>query len=423
MAFTLSPKQLGAIRRSTHALNIWSGSVSSGKTLAWIIMMLGEIETAGDVGALVIMGKTRDTIWQNVFDPIMTHPLFAGARPDISYRQGAPSARIFGRTVYVIGVNDIGAEEKIRGSTLQKVFYDELTLCPEPVFKMLWSRMRAPGQPVNPAPPRIFATTNPGSHNHYLKRDFIDRPDLTDTHVETFTMADNPGLSPDYIARMEASFSGVFYRRFILGMWVAAEGAIFEQFDPDTMVVDKLPPITSILSVGMDYGTNHPSAAYAIGMGEDQCLYAMAEWSPNPGETRLTDFLLADSLEAWLAELSLAPQYLFADPAAASFRTELFSRGIRTAAADNSVVNGINTINSLLVSGQLKIHTSCTHLLDELPEYRWDAKAAERGEDKPIKENDDHVDALRYAVYSARRLWQQALREVPHDRLLTANHL
>lgn len=218
MGFRLSPGQIEAIKESTHSLNIWYGSVSSGKTFGWLMMMLGEIKTAGPNGSIVIMGKTLDSVYQNIFEPLMTSPIFASAAPYIFYRRRQPSAKIFGREVTVIGVNDVGAEGRIRGGTYQLVFYDELTLCPEPVWEMIWSRMRAVG---NPLPPRVFATTNPATPTHYLKTDFIDRAEETDTYSRLFTMDDNPGLPPEYRARMRASYSGVFYRRMILGEWLS----------------------------------------------------------------------------------------------------------------------------------------------------------------------------------------------------------
>lgn len=112
--FRLSRKQIEAIGKSTHSLNIWYGSVSSGKTLAWLMLMLGEIKEAGTSGAIVIAGKTLDTVYQNIFLPLMTEPVFATAAPYIHYTRRNPTAKIFGREVLVIGVNDKGAEGRIR---------------------------------------------------------------------------------------------------------------------------------------------------------------------------------------------------------------------------------------------------------------------------------------------------------------------
>lgn len=423
MALTLSPKQQAAIRRSTHSINIWDGSVSSGKTIGWIVLLLGEVATAGPVGELVIMGKNIDAIYRNVFKPIADLPLFANAREDVTYTRGAPTARIFGREVHIIGFNDVRSEERIRGGTFQKVFVDEGTLMPEVTWSMLVTRMRAPGPPVNPGSPGIWVTTNPGSQNHYLKTNFLDKPVATDTHRETFLMEDNPTLDPKYIARTKASFTGVFYLRMVLGQWVAAEGAVYEQWDPQTMTVDPRTLVgpqgsagegqvrlVEALALGIDYGTQHPTAGELLCLGSDGRMYITHEWAPNPGNKRLTDKQLADRLETFLQQLDeqgLRPRFIYADPAGASFREELHQRGINTTRADNDVISGIATVDAALTAGDLKVSTACRRLVDEIPSYRWDEKAAERGVDKPIKEEDDYVDGFRYAVFSSRHLWRR----------------
>lgn len=403
-SFRLSPGQIEGIARSTHALNVWYGSVSSGKTMAWLLMMLGEIKRAGPSGEIVICGKSLDAVYQNVFRPLFTEPIFATAVPFIEYKRRRPSAKIFGREVQIIGVNDSGAEGRIRGGTYQLLFYDELTLCPKNVWEMLWSRMRATG---NPQPPRVFATTNPATSSHYLKTDFIDQAAATDTYARLFTMEDNPGLTEQYRQRMRASYTGVFYRRMILGEWATADGAVFEAWDPQLMVKPRQEG--DVLAVGIDYGTNHPSAGYAVSL-VDGGLQLTHEWSPqvhDGGRTRLTDNELADSLTRWLAALPNQPRAIYVDPAALSFHEELRRRGIITHKADNRVIDGIRTVDSMLTSGTLTVAKDCRRLIDEIPGYRWDSKATERGRDAPVKEMDDHVDAMRYAVYSSRGLWRR----------------
>lgn len=414
MALVLGDAQQAAIAESTRTLNIWYGSVSGGKTVAWLLMMLGEIATAGPHGAIVIMGKSVDTIYRNVFVPLQELELFAAAREEIRYRKGNTSAMIFGREVHIIGVADMGAEERIRGGTYQKVFYDELTLCPEPVFNMIFTRLRATG---NPEPPRMWATTNPDAGTHYLKEKFMNKPDETDTYSRLFTMDDNPTLTEEYKKRTAAAFTGLFYRRFILGEWVAAEGAVYESWDPDTMVVDELPRITQLIATGVDYGTTHPTAGHALGLGEDRRLYIVSEWSPNlaTGEHKaLTDSMLVEDYQRWENELTkqFGPvRFRYADPAAKSFREEMKHQGVPTNKADNSVLDGINQVASLLSGDQLKIHSSAKNLIREMSEYRWDEKASRRGETKVIKEKDDHVDGFRYVCRSSRHLWRNLVRE------------
>ena len=408
MAVTLSRKQKQAWANSTHFINVWDGSVSGGKTFTWVLVMLHNIQNAPVEGDIVIMGYSLPSVYRNVFSLIESHPLFAPFREHVRYSHNSDTAIMFGRVVHVVGMGTVKASDRIRGMTLRYAFVDEGTLMPQEVFTMLLTRLRVEGA-------QCFITTNPGSQRHYLLTDYIQRPDETDTYHATFTMDDNPGLPAEYVERQKSLYTGVFYQRFILGKWVAAEGAVFQGWDENTMTVDELPELLQTYAVGVDYGTEHPTAGYALSLGRSieggepvHRLYLHHEWSPNP-RTRATDYELADRFQQWLDGLPHAPQYLYADPAAASFREELHRRGLTTHRADNKVLDGIRLVDSLLTTGRLKVHADCTHLMDELPGYVWDVKAAERGEDKPVKLDDDHVDAMRYACASSRHLWAHQL--------------
>ena len=404
MAVTLSAKQKQAWAHSTRFINVWDGSVSGGKTFTWILLMLHKIQNAPPEGDIVIMGYSLPSVYRNVFSLIDDHPLFASFREHVRYNYNADTALMFGRTVYVVGMGTVKASDRIRGMTLRYAFVDEGTLMPHEVFTMLLTRLRVEGA-------QCFITTNPGSQRHYMLTDYIQRPVETDTYHVTFTMEDNPGLPAEYVERQKALYTGVFYQRFILGRWVAAEGAVFQGWDETTMTVTELPELLQTFAVGVDYGTEHPTAGYALSLGRDgdtYRLYLHNEWSPNP-TTRATDHELATSFEEWTATLPHWPRYMYADPAAASFREELLRRGLTTHRADNAVLDGIRTVDSLLMSGQLKIHTQCERLIEMIPGYVWDAKAAERGEDKPVKERDDEIDGMRYTVHSSRHLWRPLL--------------
>lgn len=411
MLLRLSEGQVEAWRHSTCLLNIWSGAVSSGKTFAWILLMLAEIQDAPKKGDLVIMGYSTASVYRNIFELIDNDEAFKELRPFVQHNKGADFAFIFGRRVHIIGFSNIKAANRIQGMTIRKAFVDEGALMPEVVFKMLMTRMRVEGA-------QVFMTCNPASSNHYLRVDYILRAEETNTYYRLFTMADNPGLPEGYVEQQQRLYSGVFYRRFILGEWVAAEGAVYELWDDRTMVVDEYPDIVEVVAVGIDYGTNHPTAGHALSLCADGRLYVTHEWAPNVDSAgqhrRLTDSQLADSLQLWLADLPQKPTVIYADPAAASFHQELRHRGVRTAKAKNAVVDGIRTVDSLLVAGQLKVHKECVQLIDEIPNYRWDENASERGEDKPIKERDDYVDALRYSVFSSRHLWRNRVTQ-PED--------
>lgn len=389
-----SQKQKDALAGSTGRVNIWDGSVRSGKTYTWTILMLGLIAAYQGTAAIVISGKNRDSIYRNVFEPIETLAIFAPIKHHVLYRQGAAKATIFGRHVHIIGANDAGSESKIRGMTIGLAFADEITLLHPSFFKQLLSRL-------SKSYSKLFCTTNPDSQNHWLRKDYLVRvpgcmhydaktapgDQLSDWTYWHFTMDDNPSLTSGYKSNLKKEYTGMWYRRFIQGLWVAAEGAIYAMWDEEKHVInpEDMPPMQDVLALGIDYGTTHPTVGILLGIGTDRKLYAMDEWLPG----RLTDAALSASLQEF-RESHPEPRWVFVDPAAASFSLQLHEDGHRHVdKADNNVLDGIRTVASLLDNGQLFISSTCKKLIDEFPGYRWDEKTAERGIDKPIKEIDD----------------------------------
>lgn len=406
----LTPRQQLALNRSTSRINLWYGSVRSSKTYAQVHDFIARMTMWTGDGVNLVIGHSTNTVWRNIFQPIVTRPEFKAVAPYLRYRQNAPTGTLFGKPFNVVGASNEASWLAIQGLTVENAWGDEAAGWPLSFWDMLISRLSLPQS-------RLLATCNPSTANHYLKGKVVDKQHTDpDVHVEKFLLHENTTLSRNYIDMVARQYSGLFYRRMILAEWVAAEGAVYEGWDPDTMVVDELPELLQTVSFGVDYGTTHPTAGHALSIGrsvEDgqtvHRLYLHGEFNPNPGNRRATDMRLADKLQAHLAALPHEPRYLYADPAAASFREELHTRGVLTHRADNHVVDGIRTIDSLLMNDQLKIHSGCSQLITEMSEYRWDSKAAERGEDKPVKEDDDFVDSARYAVYSSRHLWRHQL--------------
>ena len=397
----LSKRQKLALMRSTAPINIWYGSVRSSKTFAQIWDFIARMSSSSGDGANIVIGYSTNTVWRNIFQPILSRPEFAAVAPHLNYRRNAPEGTLFGKRFAVVGANNESSWLAIQGLTIENAWGDEAVGWPKSFWDMLVSRLSLPSS-------RLLVTCNPGTANHYLK-ELIDSDD-PEVHVEKFLLESNPTLSTRYIDRLKRMYSGLFYRRMILAEWVAAEGAVYQGWEPMKML--KKHSVSNVIAVGIDYGTNHPTAGYAIGVGASGCLEVCAEWSPNlerGGHRRMTDSQLADSLEEWLELLPSQPKYLYCDPAAASFREELKQRGMITYRADNSVLDGIRQIDSLLNAGELMIDPSCKQLQKEMSNYRWDSKATEKGIDAPIKENDDHVDALRYAVRSSRHIWRKQL--------------
>lgn len=422
----MSRKQRESFAHSQCRVNIFDGSVRAGKTFSWLWIILDEIANYNGPGSIVIFGKNRDSIYRNVFEPIENVDAFAPFREHVKYRQGAATATIFGRKVHVIGANDEGSEARIRGMTIGRAFGDEITVLNRSFFRQMLARMSVKGA-------KLWGTTNPDSPAHWLLADYLSKiPGTMHFDEDTpegdqiltwsywhFTMDDNPSLDDEYREALKREYTGLWYKRFILGLWVSAEGAIFPMFDESRHTIHPadMPRIDRTLALGIDYGTTHPTAGQllGIGTGDDGTtrLYVLDEWAPTPG---LTDAKLSASLaekrDEWRTKWP-EPEWTYVDPAAKSFYMQLWEdHHPDLAKADNAVLDGIRTVASLLDNDQLLVSTTCTQLIRELPGYRWDEKAAQRGTEAPVKEHDDYADSLRYAVFSSRWEWARYLDRV-----------
>ena len=414
LGLPLSPAQIRSIVESQDApIALWSGAVSSGKTIASLIAFLLRLTAAPDHGLIVIVGRTLQTIERNLIDPLQSQYLFGPLAKHVHHTTGSTTATILGRTVHLIGASDARAEGRIRGSTIALAYVDEATLVPYEFWMMLLSRLRVGNQS------RLLATTNPDGPFHWLRREFILRGAAVGMTHWHFTLDDNPSLDPAVVARLKAQYTGLWYRRFILGDWCLASGAVFDTFDDSRHVVDILPEMRRWMAVGIDYGTINPFVGLLVGHGVDDRLYVASEWRHDSRTAlrQMTDAQYSRAVRSWLAEFEhkgvkgAAPSWLFVDPSASSFMTQLWSDGVAgVAKADNDVKDGIRSVSMALAANRLSIHRSCEGLLGELPSYSWDEKAALAGEDKPLKANDHSCDALRYALHSSVSEWRHLIR-------------
>ena len=418
MTVGLSPKQLTSVRDAAGRVNVWDGSIRSGKTIGSLLRWMIYLADPPSGGELVMFGRTRDAVWRNVIGPLQDPALFGTAAGHVNGNYGAPTVTILGRRVHIIGASDAKAEMVIRGMTVAGAYGDELTTIPEQFFTQMLGRMSVPGA-------QLFGTTNPDNPAHWLKRKFLDRigQGLPDWRRFQFRLPDNPSLRPDYVAAISREYTGLWYRRFILGEWVAAEGAVYDMWDEARHKVawSSLPTVSRLLAVGMDYGTTNATAALMLGLGVDGRLYLVDEWRHDPAQAngdRWSDAKLSAGLRGWLTEPHVPQpvqprvEWVAIDPAAASMKVQLHSDGITNLVdADNDVAYGIRTTASLLGTGQLKVADRCTGWLTEVTGYAWDPKATELGVDKPIKTADHSLDAGRYAVTTTESLWRGHLAE------------
>lgn len=390
-ALTHKQKQIRTALKD-HRMVICDGSVRSGKSvgsdIAWV-----EFSRHVNEGNLLMIGKTERTLKRNVVDPLIE--ILGSAR--CRYVGGSGELFICGRRVYLAGANDERAEEKIRGLTLAGAYLDEASTVPESFFTMLLSRLSLDGS-------RLLATTNPDSPMHWLKKTYLDRAADLNLARFQFRLTDNPYLPASYIEAIKREYTGLWRKRFIDGDWCVAEGAVYEDWNPDRHVVlrSRIPGVRRLLGVGVDVGTTNATRGYLLGVSDEPRprLLVLDEWAP----PSMTDAGYSADFRKWMA--GRRPEWICVDPAAASFRKQLFSDGYgNVMGADNAVVDGIRTLASLMATDGIVVSDACVELIEEIPSYVWDPKATIRGEDKPMKVNDHSCDALRYVVASTRVLW------------------
>ena len=407
MAFNwtdFSEQQLRSIDNSTARINIWEGAVRSGKTIASIVRWLDYIES-GPEGDLLMIGKTHRTLKRNILDILQD---IVGEENYI-YNRGLGEVYICGRKIYIAGANDARAEDKIRGMTLAGAYGDEVTIWPEGFFRMLLSRLS-----VKDA--KLFVTTNPEGPYHWLKKDYLDRQDELDLKDFHFTLKDNLSLDGEYVKQLKREYTGVWYERYIKGKWVLAEGLVYPDFDSNN-ITDNIPKIRQEW-VAIDYGITNDTVFLHIGLGEDNKLYVLHEyrWGEASTGTAKTDVQLRGELQEFIIKYDIKPQWIFIDPSAKSFIVELyqhrhsFQQFKSVAKANNDVLDGIRRVSSLVANNKLMIASALDDLKQEFNSYSWDSKAQERGEDKPLKEHDHGLDALRYLVNGIPRIRQSILK-------------
>ena len=199
-------------------------------------------------------------------------------------------------------------------------------------------------------------------------------------------------------------YTGVFFKRYILGLWVVAEGVIYDMFDSLKHVAQELKDLlTDTYYVSVDYGTQNATVFLLW------CKNITGQWvcikeyyySGRDEESQKTDAEYADDLKDWLG--GIKPTRIIIDPSAASFIAELKKRGYQIKKAKNDVLDGIRFVGTRLNQGKILIYKECVNTIKEFSSYIWDAKACERGEDKPIKQHDHAMDALRYFCYTIMR--------------------
>jgi PBSX family phage terminase large subunit len=390
-------KQAQSILESNDRLNLWYGSIRSSKTIMSLIKWLDRCLN-GPKGRRMMVGNTSETLELNCIEPLKD--LLPSA---ITHVTGWRHCIIFGRKVVLRGANDVGQEKKFRGPTLIDAYGDEVTTWVKSIFKMLLTRLSRPGS-------WFGGTTNPDQPLHWLNVDYIERVKELRLKLWHFVLDDNPGLPEEYKADLirENPPGTVYYLRFILGLWVAAEGRVYDFLARDAkdekglpIIVDELPKSFDRWRVAVDYGTANACVFGLYGRAKN-VWYKVKEYywdSKKEGRQKINSEYSADMRKflVWGGQ-PIRPASIEVDPSATGFIAQLRQDfpGFIINKAINDVLPGIQNEAKALYLGWLKIFSGCIKTLEEHFSYLWDETASEKSEEKPIKFRDHTCDETRY---------------------------
>lgn len=379
-------KKILAFPYSRYDSLICDGAVRSGKTsiMMWAFVDWAMREFNGQ--RFGICGKTVDSAIKNIVVPFLSMTL-AKERYMLRWRRADKILEVgYGnKTNYfeVFGGKDESSFALIQGRTLAGVLLDEVVLMPRSFVEQALTRCSVDGS-------KMWFSCNPDTPQHWFYTEWICKAHEHNALHLHFEMTDNPGLSQKTLERYQTMFTGVFYDRYIRGLWVAAEGLIYEF--GEQQITDDIPDCGEYY-ISVDYGTLNPfSAGLWCVTGDKAVRIAEYYYSGRDKKAQKTDEEYCDEIIKLAGDKPI--KHIVVDPSAASFITALRRRGAFSVRdAKNDVLDGIRITGRMLKNGQILIHRSCKDSIREFGLYRWDDDATA---DKPIKENDHAMDEIRY---------------------------
>jgi phage terminase large subunit len=408
----LTEKQKDIIA-SKSRYNIFDGAVRCGKTFASLLLLPLRIKQFKDTkGEMLIVGKTERTIYRNIIIPLQQ--MFGDNYVSNPNYRG--ETYLFGNRIFIVGANDEKASDKIRGMSLKHCYIDEATLLPQSFFEMLKSRLSSEDAICD-------CTMNADSPYHWFKKEIIDNPAISKTRINFQLKDGQPFLSKQYYENIQKEYSGVYYKRYILGQWCVAEGTIFDMFDfeknvfceelsseelssegqsPKEQGSPKPPFRVDYYITSCDYGTSSVLTFGLFGVNEKEKKIALVKqyyYDAKKRQKQKTNDEYVSDYSNFVYGYNV--KYGYVDPSASSLILQLRRSGFSyIRAAKNDVSEGIRFMANLIGRRQYLIHKSCVEAIREMGSYCWDSLAQKHGMDRPLKRDDHSSDMQRYAIYS-----------------------
>ena len=385
---------------------ICDGAVRSGKTVSEALSFVLWSMSTFDGKNFALCGKTVGGLRRNVLGPLKqmlksTGYIIEDSRMEGCFCIGAIDKETKKKVTnyyYIFGGKDESSQDLIQGITLAGVFFDEVALMPESFVNQATARCSVEGA-------KFWFSCNPNSPFHWFKKEWINKVTEHKVLYLHFTMDDNPSLSEDVKNRYKTLYTGVFYKRYILGLWVAADGIVYPMFDPDVHAVQLKRNWTRIFVAG-DFGIQNATTFGIFGYYAPERRYheIASYYHSGRDDGQKTTKEYADDLKQFLADNLVMPEYITLDPSAAPMIVELrkdpyFARhGIDILPAKNRVDLGIQVVSFLLNERKFTLDPSCIKDIEEFTTYAWDSDKLDKGVEEVIKIDDHAMDKIRYAI-------------------------
>ncbi len=368
---------------------VCDGAVRSGKTLAMGLSFFLWAMVCFDGMRFGICGKTIASLRRNVLSEILPRVEALGGTWKEKRTENLVTVTFKGHRnqFYIFGGRDESSAALIQGITFAGVLLDEVALMPRSFVEQACARCSVAGS-------RLWFNCNPAGPGHWFYQNWILDAQKRNCLRLHFTMEDNPSLTEEIRQRYQRLYTGVFYRRFILGQWAQAEGRVYDFFGPD-MVVRKPEGPMEKWYISCDYGTVNPTSMGLWGL-QGGVWYRVNEFyhDSRAKMRQMTDEEYAAAMGNLAGDRKITG--VIVDPSAASFIEVLRRRGWRVQKAENDVLTGIRLTSDALKEGRIAICEGCSDCLREMDEYVWDLSS--EAKDRVKKENDHAMDDMRYFV-------------------------
>ena len=391
---------------------IADGAIRSGKTVCMSLGFVFWAMESFDGHNFIMAGKTISSFQRNVLTNLkamlrsrgyLCNHHIAGETPNMLEVTRHGKTNYF----YIFGGKDEGSQELVQGITAAGAFFDEVALMPESFVNQATGRCSVAGS-------KWWFNCNPDSPIHWFKLEWIDKRKEKQLLYLHFEMDDNLSLEEEVKKRYQEMYSGVFFLRYIKGLWAVAEGLIYTSFIERNIYQEDSRPkgleYLSIRTISIDYGTTNPCVFLDI-YDDGMVIWVDREyrWDSRIEKRQKSDKEYGEDMKEFMGNNPEFQCEIVSDPSAASFITELRGRGYVVTAAENDVLDGIRVVSSLFTQGKIRVHKRCEGLIKELRSYVWDEKAVKREEEKPLKQLDHGPDALRYYCFTKLPEWRRGI--------------